>query len=295
MSFSLKNYRLGAVSIPGFAAFLLPIVLLTSTMAQGQEENSFVCPPVKPKIPEIARADVYADTPFKAGEEAVYELTWAGLKAGYGTLDVRPPRKHKDVWHRVFHANASTGDWFKAIFVAKEEIESVSRPWDFGISKFYMDQNEGKLFSRAFVQKKWLDFDHENCKVNERTAQQGKDEKTGTFDLSYGANDALGVLFNLRTKNYKLGQKERVLVYTSEKNWYLEAEPVAFEDVTVPAGVFKAVKLKLQTFLGKDLQQKGEVYMWIGTETADRPLVQIQGEIKIGSIWIKLHKYKNGK
>jgi hypothetical protein len=158
-----------------------------------------------------------------------------------------------------------------------------------------MDQNEGKLFSRAFVQKKWLDFDHENCKVSERTAPQGKEEKTGTFDLSYGANDALGVLFNLRTKNYKLGQKERVLVYTSEKNWYLEAEPVAFEDVTVPAGVFKAVKLKLQTFLGKDLQQKGEVYMWIGTETVDKPLVQIQGEIKIGSIWIKLHKYKNGK
>jgi len=295
MSFSLKNYRLGAVPAAKIAAFLLPIALFFPTFAQANEENSFICPKDKPKIPEISRSEVYANTPFKSGEEAVYELTWAGLKAGYGTLDVRPPRKHNDVWHRVFHAAASTGDWFKAFFIAKEEIESLSRPWDFGVSKFYMDQNEGKLFSRAFVQKKWLDFDHENCKVNERTAQQGKAEKTGTFDLSYGANDALGVLYNLRTKTYKLGQKERVLVYTSEKNWFLEAEPVAFEKVSVPAGEFQAVKLKLQTFIGKDLQQKGEVYAWIGIDTADKPLVQIQGEIKIGSIWIKLHKYKNGK
>jgi hypothetical protein len=270
--------------------------LLAAAPAFSQEaDNSFVCPKEMPKVPEIARADVYAETPFKAGEEAVYELTWAGLKAGYGTIDVRPPRKHNNVWHRVFHAHASTGDWFKAIFVAKEELEAISRPWDFGISRFYMDQNEGKLFSRPFVQKKWLDFDHDNCKVSERVAVPGKDEQTATFDLSYGANDSLGVIFNLRTRTFKTGQKERVLVYTSEKNWYLEAEPVAFEKVTVPAGTFDAVKLKLQTYIGKDLQQKGDVYAWIATDTPDKQLVQIQGEIKIGSVWIKLHKYKNGR
>ncbi len=295
MSFTLKNYRLGGLLALKLAAFVLPCALFLPTFAAAQEGNSFECPNDKPKIPNIERDDVYADSPFKAGEEAIYELTWAGMKAGYGTLDVRPPLRHKGVWHRVFHAAASTGDWFKLIFVAKEEIQSISRPWDFGISKFYMDQNEGKLLSRAFIQKKWLDFDHANCKVTERTAQQDKDEKIGTFDLSYGANDALGALYNLRTKTYKLGQKERVLVYTSEKNWFLEAEPVAFEKVKVPAGEFETVKLKLQTFIGKDLQQKGEVYMWIGTDTPDKPLVQIQGEIKIGSIWIKLHKYKNGK
>lgn len=286
MVFFTKTYRLRIASV----------VLLTALPLQAQDaDNSFVCPKDKPKVPEIARTEVYATTPFKAGEESVYELTWAGLKAGYGTIEVRPPRKHNNVWHRVFHAQASTGDWFKAIFVAKEELEAISRPWDFGISKFYMDQNEGKLFSRPFVQKKWLDFDHDNCKVSERIVTPGKEDKQVSFDLSYGANDALGVIFNLRTRAFKMGQKERILVYTSEKNWYLEAEPVAFEKVTVPAGTFDAVKLKLQTYIGKDLQQKGDVHAWVATDTPDRQLVQIQGEIKIGSVWIKLHKYKNGR
>lgn len=283
MVFSVKNGRW----------LLLLAAVNVAPLALSQGEPAFECPAVKPKAPEVARADVYAKSPYKAGEESVYELTWAGLKAGYGTIQVRPPRKHNNIWHRVFHAQASTGDWFKAIFVAREELEALIRPWDFGVSKFYMDQNEGKLFSRPFVQKKWLEFDHDNCKVSERVVVPGKDEKNGTFDLSYGANDALGVIFNLRTRDFKIGQKERALVYTSERNWFLEADPVAIEKVQVPAGTFEAVKLKLQTFIGKELQQKGDVYAWIGTNS-DRPLVQIQGEIKIGSVWVKLHKYKNG-
>jgi hypothetical protein len=252
------------------------------------------CPKTPPKTPALERGDVYKTVPFKAGESATFEVTWSGIKAGYGTMEVRAPRKYKDVWHRVFHVEASTGDWFSTVFVAKEEMEALSRPWDFGISKFFMEQNEGKLFSKAFRQKKWLEFNHDKCKVEEKVKQPDKDEESKTFDLAYGAGDALGVIFELRSRQFSLGKKERALVYTSEKNWWLEADPVAMEKVTVPAGTFDTVKLKLQTFIGKDLQQKGDVYAWIATGTPERQLVQIQGEIKIGSVWIKLHKYSPG-
>jgi hypothetical protein len=276
-----------------FVTLLLLAVALPSARADTFQLGDD-CPKNPPKAPEITRADVYKSVPFKAGEAATYEVSWGGIKAGYGTMEVRPPRKYKDAWHRVFHVEASTGDWFSTVFVAKEEMEAISRPWDFGISKFFMEQNEGKLFSKAFQQKKWLEFDHAKCKVEEKVKQPEKDEKVDTFDLAYGANDALGVIFNLRTRTFSLGKKERALVYTSEKNWWLEADPVAMEKVTVPAGTFDTVKLKLQTFIGKELQQKGDVYAWIATNTPERQLVQIQGEIKIGSVWIKLHKYTPG-
>jgi hypothetical protein len=256
---------------------------------------SVACPKSPPKAPAIARADVYKDVPFKAGESGVYEVTWGGAKVGYGTLEVRPPVMHLGSWHRVFHVDASTGDWFKAIFVAKEEMLAKSRPWDFGVSQFYMTQNEGKLFGRSFVQKKWLDFDHDHCKVTEKVEKPGEPEKTSQFDLSYGAIDALGVIYALRARTFTVGKVERAPVYTSEKNWWLEAEPVAVEKVEVGAGTFNAVKLKLTTFIGKELQQKGEVYAWIATDTPEKQLVQIKGDIKLGSVWIKLDKYKAGK
>ncbi len=281
----------------GWQVLILILILVSVgiwTGAAVADEAPVDCPKAPPKVPQLSRADVYRDSPFKAGETAVYEVTWAGLKAGYATLETRAPRKLNGVWQRVFHIDAATGDWFNSIFVAKEAMEAVSRPWDFGVSQFYMEQNEGKIFGRAFRQKKWLEFDHPGCTVHERIDVPDKPEEMVDHPLAYGANDALGVVYNLRTRNFVLGRKEKALVYTSEKNWFLEAEPVAFEAVTVPAGTFDTVKLKLQTFIGKDLQQKGDVWVWIATKLPQHPMVQVQGEIKIGSVWVKLSEYKPG-
>ena len=273
------------------AAWLLPLAV--SSVAQA-DEAGVACPRVASAVPQLSRGEVYQNSPFKAGESAVYEVTWGGIKAGYATLETRAPRKLNGVWQRVFHIDAATGDWFKSIFVAKESMEAVSRPWDFGVSQFYMEQNEGKLFGSVLRQKKWLDFDHAGCKVQERIEIYDKPQQLAAHALSYGANDALSVVYNLRSRNFVLGHVERALVYTSEKNWFLEAEPVAFESVTVPAGTFDTVKLKLQTFIGKDLQQKGEVWAWIATKMPQHALIQVQGEIKIGSVWIKMSSYKPG-
>jgi len=218
-----------------------------------------------------------------------------GMNAGIAKMEVRPPIRHNGKWHRVFHAEAKTGDWFKTIFVGHDIIEAYSRPWDFAVSKFYLEQYEQGAFKSAFVSKKWLDFDQEGCVVREKTWRPEKADKLDNFPLSFGAIDALAVVYFMRTKNYQIGQVERAPVYTSEKNWFLEAKPLAFEQVTVPAGTFKAVKLKLQTFLGKELQQKGDVFVWVATETPNKQVLQIQGEIKIGSVWMKLSEFKSGQ
>lgn len=289
-------WRGGLPGLPSLGAACLAAAagLALAGAALGQDAPPVICPPVPAKVPEVARAEVYKNVPFKAGEAATYEVTWAGIKAGYATLEVRPPQKVDGIWQRLFHIDASTGDWFKSIFVAKEAVEALSRPADFGITRFYMEQNEGKLFSRPFIQQKWLNFDHARCKVHERIAAPGKAEENVDHDLEPGANDALGVVFNLRSRKFTLHKKERVLVYTSEKNWFLEADPQAFEKVTVPAGTFDTVKLQLQTYLGKDMQQKGDVFAWFSTSTPDHILVQIEGEIKIGSVWVKLHQLRPG-
>ena len=61
------------------------------------------------------------------------------------------------------------------------------------------------------------------------------------------------------------------------------------------AGTFDAVKLDLQTFIGKELQQKGDVSMWIAQKHPSRPLVKITGRIKIGHVSIELSELEVGK
>jgi len=261
------------------------------------EDIKVECPKEPLKAPAEAknRKDTYKGTPFQPGEEMVYETSYGGMKAGYGTLSVEKPRKHKGNWHRVFRVKAKTGDWFSSILVAEEKIEALSRGWDWGAAKFYLEQNEGKIFSKPFQQQKWLEYNHDNCKVSEKIKPRGEKPTEKEFDFAQGGLDVLSVVYWMRTQELVVGKPRRVGVYSSEKNWWLEIDPVNIETVEVPAGKFKAMKVKLQTYIGKDLQQKGDVFAWIGIDRASKPVVQIQGEIKIGSVWLKLKEFKEGK
>ncbi len=258
-------------------------------------EFKVTCPNPLPKTPtDLPRSDTYKNTPFKAGELSEYAISWMGMLAGYGTIEIQAPQKINGVWHRTYHVEGRTGEWFKGIYVANDSASAVVRPWDDGVTKFYIEQQEGKFLGKSFVMKKWLDFDHNRCKVLEKTEHSQTGNSLIERDVQYGAVDVIGSTLKLRTFNYVPGKVERFLVYTSEKNWFLEANPLGVEDVTVPAGTFKAMKLRLQTYIGKEMQQKGDVFVWIALDKT-RAMVQVRGDIKIGSVFMQLSKYTPGR
>ena len=254
------------------------------------------CKPPLKTLPAIHnQKDVYQGRPFYPGEKASYEVHYFGVLVGYGHLEVRNPVKFQNRWLQHFIAHASTGDWYRAIFVAKDYAMAYSSPQDYAIKKFYIKQDEGKMFGKRFIQEKWLTFNHEACEVSETVKKPDKPVKIEKAELSPGAIDALGVIYKIRTLDFKLGKLEKLLVYSSQKNWWLEAQPVAIEQIEVPAGKFNAFKLKLQTYIGKELQQKGDVYAWIATDHPNRPLVKLMGEIKVGDVVMELKSFYTPK
>lgn len=258
------------------------------------EDVKIVCPSPPPPMPKLARAAVYDNVPFKSGEKLTYEVTYGGIFVGFAILEVKPPQMYKGFWHRIFHAEARTGEWYEGFFKARDEAESISRPHDFGVAKFYLQQDEAKIFGKRLQQKKWLDFEHDRCRVRERVSRVNEADESEEVDLAFGSIDALGLLYEVRTVNFEIGKVHRAPIYTDKKNWWLEATPILKEKITTKAGTFDTVKMKLQTFLGKDLQQKGEVFMWVDTSSPLRAIVQIQGEIKLGSVWLRLTEAKRG-
>lgn len=297
--------------------FLLLSILIINNLFVFQriyskdEPFKVVCPTPRPQVPKVLRSEVYKSRPFSSGEEAKYELKYGAVQAlvGYGFLRVKPPTKHEVIvknengelkkekrYHMVFQAEGYTGEWYKLIFVAHDKIQAISRSWDFGITKFYISQNESKPFAREHREEKWLEFEHFNCKVKTKEKNYTKKrEKAEEFDLQYGAVDALGAIYKIRTLDYKVGHPLRFMVYTNEKNWWLEADPLKEETVKVKAGSFKAMKLKLRTYLGKDLQQKGNLYAWVAIDHPNKPLVKIEGEVTFGSIYLLLDSFKPGR
>ena len=225
---------------------------------------------------------------------ASYKVHYMGILVGYGYVQVLAPVEYESEWVQHFSAKANTGDWYSAFFVARDQVMAYTRPDSFAVRKFYLKQDEGKMFGDRLLQEKWLNFHQEKCYVDEIVKKKGKNPDREYQELVPGAMDALGAVFKLRTVYYKPGENQKFLVYSSGKNWWLEVIPLKTETIQVPAGRFSAIKLKLQTYLGKELQQKGDVHIWIAQEHPSKPLVRIEGEIKIGSVIMELNEFTAG-
>lgn len=256
-----------------------------------------VCKKIQKK--KVSKADVYKTTPFKAGEQSVFEVYYGSIYVGDAQLLVKPAYKYKNDWHFMFDLHGKTGDWYSGIFKAEDSARAIARAGDFGAAWFFLDQNEKRIFDDPRLKEKYLTFEPEKCKVSLRTVttKKGKkiekQEKPNAYHAS--AMDALTAAFKLRTHRYNMGSTVREPVYTSRKNWWLDAKPVAIEMLSVGAGKFKTVKLKLQTYAGEDLQQKGDVYLWIAIAHPSKPIVKIAGDVKIGMITATLKSFKAGK
>ena len=134
------------------ASFAVCLSVYANPGASGNELK-VDCPKHSEAQPKWPRSKTYNGMPFGPGEEARYELKYGPLRVmvGYGFMRVGKPLKYKipvqrtgakvlteKRWHRVFSVEAYTGDWYKGIFQAHDKLQAFSRPWDFGISKFYI-------------------------------------------------------------------------------------------------------------------------------------------------------------
>lgn len=270
-----------------------------------------VCPSDSSEVPKWPRSKTYKGLPFSAGEESKFELSYGAMNVhvGYGYIRVLPPVKHKipvgngkngktfeKRWHQVFLAEGFTGDWYKMIFQAHDKVQAFARPWDKGASRFYISQDENKPFNRSYRREKWLDYDHVNCQAIMREQIHHKNkEKRETHFLKPGAMDAVSALFRLRSHPFKVGKSEKFLVYTSEDNWWLKATPLKEETVEVKYGKHKAVVLKVHSYLGEELQQDGELIVWVAIDHPNRPLLKVKGQVKFGSFYIELESFKPGR
>ncbi len=246
-------------------------------------------------IPAIDKNQVFKKVPFKSGERAIYKISYMGIHAGFGTMNVGKPFFYNGHWQRVIDAFAETGSWYKWVFVAQDRVRSISRAVDFGASWFFIDQDEGALLRDRFLQTKTLVFDDNRCDVEVKVTRKGKHHKTRRYELQHGAMDAVSAVYWMRSQDYKIGQRKRGLVFTSEKNWWFDVMPLGFEYVDSPLGKLKTVKLKLTTSIGDRLQQKGDVYAWVAVEHAHRPLIQVKAEIAIGSVYMVIDQFKGEK
>ena len=297
---SLTNSRYFLVRYFTFLTLVLFLFLSSFPLIYSQESPP---PQVNPCTPvpmknTYGQANVYSKTPYKAGENIKYAVTFMGIFAGYGELNVLPPLKIKDSWTRHFEAEGVTGDWFKSIAFAKAKTESLVDPLTQRGLHVNISQETKKLFSDKKTEKRWLDFNHDICSAHSKKIKTVNGKESISEDDYYavsGTLDVLGASYWIREQRLQLGREFKVPVYSSKTNWWFKVIPLQEEEIKTPLRTFRTLKLKLDTVMGEQLEQKGDIFAWISIDTLERPIVQLQGSLKIGSIKLVIEEYHKRK
>lgn len=270
-------------------------LLITCSLAVLAPRAEAKCEKYRRGITVAKQAHVYEGMPFSEGEEQYLELFYMGVFVGYGKLVVDEPVKHKGLWHNVFAASANTAPSYEVFFEATEKMMTYSLPGVFTVTRFKLEQDEKKILGDHYRADKWIKFDHDKCYAKEIVLEKDKKQVVKRFDLTSGATDILSSFYQVRTRDYKLGKMEKFLIYTSEKTWWAEATAIKEEKIKVPAGEFNAIKISMKTFIGKVAEQKGDLFLWLAKDHPSKPILRIEGEVKIGSIVMELNKFTPGK
>lgn len=213
--------------------------------------------------------------PFQVPEILNYDLTWAGIKAGEASLEIRENADGTKIT-----STAKSAKWVSVFYTVNDIVESrllkdqnsrvVGLPMN-----YRLNIREGR-----HRKNKEVIFDHRNAKI---IYIDYLDNERKEFDLASPVFDPISSFYYLRTLNLEVGKSVYVTIFDSKKIWNVEVQVLKKEKIEVPAGQFNTILVKPLMKSEGIFNRKGEIYIWL-TDDEKRVPVMLKTKIKIGSV-----------
>ena len=218
---------------------------------------------------------LYADDsyPFKAGEKLLYDVSFAGIKAGNAYLEVINDNESKI--HNEIHIRfaAKTSFPFSSVYLIDDQIDT------------------------------WLDINDLYTKKIKRSIKQGnykKESETKNYyekSISVTNKDTTlinGFLFDpyslfylLRTKPLILGQTITINTFNGKKITPIQIVTKAEETINTVFGSFNCLVIKPFREGSTLLKNKGDMMIWFSNDKKRLP-IQIKIKLQYGSMLLKI-------
>ena len=218
---------------------------------------------------------LYADDsyPFKAGEKLLYDVSFAGIKAGNAYLEVINDNESKI--HNEIHIRfvAKTSFLFSSVYLIDDQIDT------------------------------WLDINDLYTKKIKRSIKQGnykKESETKNYyekSISVTNKDTTlinGFLFDpyslfylLRTKPLILGQTITINTFNGKKITPIQIVAKAEETINTILGSFNCLVIKPFREGSTLLKNKGDMMIWFSNDKKRLP-IQIKIKLQYGSMLLKI-------
>ncbi|MEW6108861.1 MAG: DUF3108 domain-containing protein [Nitrospirota bacterium] len=211
---------------------------------------------------------------FNVPEKLIFDLTWAGIKAGTATLNII---KEQDSMKIV--STARSDDWVSLFYTVDDRIESrIVRTQS---SYFALPQNYlVKIREGRHRRHKEVIFDHEKRKAVYINHIEN-DKKT--LDIGENTLDPLSSFYHIRTMNIEVGKSVFLDIFDSKRLWNIEVQILRKEKIQTSLGEFNTIVIKPLMKSEGIFNRKGDMYIWLTDDMKHIP-VKMQTKVAVGSI-----------
>ena len=218
---------------------------------------------------------LYADDsyPFKSGEKLLYDVSFAGIKAGNAYLEVINDNESKI--HNEIHIRfvAKTSFLFSSVYLIDDQIDT------------WLDINDlyTKRIKRSIKQGNYKKESETKNYYEESISVTNKD----TTLINGFLFDPYSLFYLLRTKPLILGQTITINTFNGKKITPIQIVTKAEETINTVFGSFNCLVIKPFREGSTLLKNKGDMMIWFSNDKKRLP-IQIKIKLQYGSMLLKI-------
>ena len=259
------------------AAAVLGLVALTSQAASQPPATTPRPPASAGRAQKLAEASV----PFKVGETLAYDVSWSSfLVAGTATTTVKEKRPSYESIAYYVVAEGRPLPMLARLYNLYYKMDALVDSHTLLSQRGSLYAEEGNEHRLAATR-----FD----RAARRAFFELQSGEKSNYAVPAGTQDGLAVLYALRTRAFKAGDRFVTPVADGGSLYTVSADVAAPETVRVPLGEFSAWNLTVSIVNGQGQAAWKNVAIWISDDARRLP-VKMQAELSLGHFVLALRE-----
>lgn len=225
--------------------------------------------------------DRYVDNvSFGIGEKLTFDVNYGFINAGTASMEVSRLVEYKGRPSYEIKTRALSNSFFTSVYPVEDEVTSITDATGLFSWHFEKKLREGKYRSdRAYS------FDQE-----QNTVFYEKD----TLPVAPYVQDALSVLYYVRTQPLQVGKTLAVETFVDGKSYRMEVRVLRKESINVDAGRFDCLVVEPITQAVGVFKHEGRLTVWLTDDRLRMPVL-MKSKVVVGSISAELTDFKLGE
>ena len=215
-----------------------------------------------------------------------YEAEWKLWNAGLATLRLQPgPNGEKQVF-----GTADSIGFVSLLYTVRDRFESAFDPRTFCSSHILKRTEEGFRKRETDIH---FDYARGKAVLDEKNLKT-KENKHVENDVPSCATDVLSGIYYVASLPLQTGSTYPFPLNDGNKTQTVEASVETREQVKVPAGAFRAVRVQLTSSPAGAQKERGKVWIWYSDDAARIP-VQMRARMFWGTLTLRLQRVERAQ